>query len=429
MKVVFVTTCKNRASHLAQTLPRNLADNPRSTFVVLAYNDETDELLDVVWPYRDDPRVRIYQYLDDARTFRMAHAKNVAHRLGMLENPDVIVNLDADNYLHVGYEAFVEDMFTHRKNLFLWAGIVKGQGRKLRGVSGRIAVTPSAFLKAGGYDERFSTWAHDDKDFNQRLQFLGYEPVETPRLLLESIPHGDGMRFREYPHACREGYDDPIMPPCETVVVNFGNFGCGEVLRIDGETIKLEPLPTRIFGIGLHKTATTSLHKALKILGYDAAHWTSGAWAREIWDEMKTRGRSQLLESVYAVTDLPIPLLYKELDKAYPGSKFILTVRDEEDWLRSVERHFSYENPYRHEWDVYPFSNRIHKALYGTTRPTREQFLATYRRHNAEVIEHFKGRYDLLIINLSSPYSWRDICQFLDRPNPGIAFPREYVTP
>jgi hypothetical protein len=35
-----------------------------------------------------------------------------------------------------------------------------------------------------------------------------------------------------------------------------------------------------------------------------------------------------------------MPEVFKQLDKAYPGSKFILTMRPEAAWLRSVERHW-----------------------------------------------------------------------------------------
>ena len=421
MKIAFCTTCKDRVAHLARTLPQNLRDNPRSTFVVVDYGSSED-VADVVARYASD-RVRLYRY-DTYGRFHMTHAKNIAHRLGILA--DVLVNVDADNFLHVGYEDFVERTFTDRRDVFVWSGIVKGQGRKLRGVSGRIAVTRDAFLKTGGYDERFLTWAHDDKDFNARLCYLGYEGVETPREFLEAIPHGDGLRFREYPHAWREGYDDPVMPPCETGVVNFGRFGCGIVRDSEGSEVMLNPLPTRIFGIGLHKTATTSLDAALRILGYDGAHWPSGAWARDVWDEVRAAGYSQTLERSYAVSDLPVPLLYKELDRVYPGSKFILTVRDEIDWLRSVERHFANAD-LRRDWKRYPISNRLHNALYGRTTFDADVFRARYRRHNAEVVDYFRDRPNELLV-LRAPYGWPDLCRFLDRPVPGIEYPREYVT-
>lgn len=51
------------------------------------------------------------------------------------------------------------------------------------------------------------------------------------------------------------------------------------------------------------------------------------------------------LERHYALCDPPIPILYEKLDQAYPGSKFILTVRNEDKWLTSVRNHWSREHP------------------------------------------------------------------------------------
>lgn len=412
---------------MAQTLPRNLEGNPHSMFVILNYGSE-DDLIAVLGPYLKSDHLAVYSY-PTTEPFHMAHAKNIAHRLGILHGADVLVNLDADNYLGWGFEDFIEAKFSEHRDIFLWSGLVKGQGRKLRGVSGRIAETSHAFIKAGGYDEKYNTWAPDDKDFNARLCFLGYEPVEIPRCYLEAIPHGDGLRFREYPHVKEtsdDAYEAPVGP-ITTGIANYGNFGCGEVFTLDGKRIVLKRIPTRVFGIGMHKTATTSLNEALKILGYESAHWESGAWARDVWDEMQATGRSQTLEKVYAACDFPISILYKELDKAYPGSKFILTIRDDVDWLRSVRDHFSYKNPHRWEWDVYPFSNRMHQAVYGRKDFDAFTMLERYRRHNAEIIEYFKNRPDELLI-MREP-NWIELCRFLEKPIPeNVEYPRKFVT-
>lgn len=453
-QIVFCTTCKNRTFHLEQTLPKNLADNPHSKFVILDYGSQ-DNLLEFLRPYLADGRVVVYSY-PRSGPFQMAHAKNMAHRLGILEGADILVNLDADNFLGAGFEDFVADNVQY--NTFLWSGYVKGKGRRYRGVSGRIAVTPAAFIKSGGYNERFNTWAPDDKDFNNRLIFLGYKPIEIDLKYLEAIPHGDGLRFQEYPHVRESALgEEEKLPAIKMGVTNFGNIGCGEVfmggLRCidpthtmtahhgiwhgdDGikpctfapkESITLAPIPTRIFGIGMHKTATTSLNTALLTLGYESLHWPSGAWARDVWNEMESLGSSPTLERTYAASDLPISLLYAELDRAYPGSKFILTIREEVDWLRSVRDHFSTRNPYRWEWDVYPFSNKIHQVLYGRKDFDVDVFLKRYRQHNEDVIRYFQFRPDDLLV-LREPMGWASLCNFLGNPIPNKSYPRKFVT-
>ena len=137
---------------------------------------------------------------------------------------------------------------------------------------------------------------------------------------------------------------------------------------------------------------------------------------------MNRYGRSKTLERFYALSDLPIPLLYKKLDRAYPGSKFILTIRPEEDWIKSVERLWDHRyNPHRYLWDIYPFSHHIHTVLYGSQEFNAERFLERYRRHNAEVQEYFEDRtHDLLVMQEGS---WGPLCAFLGRSLPSTPYP------
>jgi hypothetical protein len=432
--IAFVTTCKNRTQHLRKTLPKNLSDNAsfeNLKFIVLDYNSQ-DDLCDYLRAEHaaaiESGRLVVYSYREPG-PFRMAHAKNMAHRLGMLEGADILVNLDADNFTGPGFADYVDNCFySQRENIFISAGVVKGLGRKFRGTSGRIAVTDKSFLLVGGYDEKYETYAPDDKDFSERLKRLGHTPHEFPRNFLESVVHGDGIRFQEYPHK-RDTVDEyDFEVEVSTTIANYGNFGCGTVYRnFDFETpIQLKPLPTRIFGIGMHKTATSSLDAALKILGYDSAHWETGAWARHIWEEMIAAGVSRTLEKRYALSDVPITILYEQLDAAYPGSKFILTLRDEVQWLQSVRNHWSYrKNRFRWEWNVYPFSNRIHRVIYGQTNFDALVFLERYRRHNAEVKKYFDGRNDLLVLDMDAGAGWHELCRFLDRPVPAVPYPKE----
>lgn len=436
MKIVFCTTCKNRSFHLAETLPKNLADNPRSTFLVLDYGDGPD-LRATLNPLRCD-RLKIYRH-QNGGAFHMAHAKNMAHRLAMLEGAEVLVTLDADNFAGPNFEEFVTEKMKE-PGVFLCPdheSIQKmawgpGSTRPLRGFAGRLAVRAQDFIKAGGYDEAYDTWRGEDIDFNARMGRMGYTPRFIDNAFLKVIPHGAEVRFKEFPHARQ--YDAvgawKIDGRHTDTVVNYGQIGVGTAYRYgDSTPIELRPLPTRIFGIGMHKTATTSLHKAFQTLGFDSLHWGRGE-APLIWEEVNAAGRSLTLERFYAACDLPIPLLYQKLDHAYPGSKFILTIRDDAKWLKSVERLWDADyNPTRWQWDVWPISNRLHKAMYGRIDFDAETMLARYRSHNAEVLEHFKHRPgDLLVMNMETD-GWKRLCAFLDKPIPATRYPMEYVTP
>ncbi|MCA9100937.1 MAG: hypothetical protein KDA63_07310 [Planctomycetales bacterium] len=165
----------------------------------------------------------------------------------------------------------------------------------------------------------------------------------------------------------------------------------------------------KIFGIGLSKTGTTSLAVALETLGFNARHAVSSL------DE---------IDDVDAVTD-EMATIYQRLDEEYPGSKFILTVRDEASWLRSCRHHFRQPVPADH-----PIHDVL-MALYGTTVFEREKFLAGYRRHSEAVREYFRGRPDdLLVLDLvSGGEGYRELCAFLECPMPDAAeFPKENVS-
>ncbi len=447
--IVFATTCKGRTQHLKETLPRNIGDNadyPNCHFLVLDYGS-TDDLLDYLSGFQHPglaagpERLLVYSLIDSG-PFKMAHAKNTAHRLGILHGADVLVNLDADNFTGAGFARYIADQFEENPDVFLWAN--RNQPAAVRypkGCNGRIVVSRNAFLKAGGYNEqRYNTWGPDDKDFHFRLRRLGMVPSELPRRYLDVILHSDKMRFRDYPEVAEACQYEQFQAVDESATIaNFGQFGMGTLqrrlwpdLRSDRGAwpVHLRALPTRLFGIGMHKTATTSLNAALRQLGFDTAHWKSAHWAKAIWREMNNLGKSATLERSYAMSDLPFPLMYDRLDKAYPGSKFILTTRDEEDWLESVRRHYDADyNPYRHMWDTDPFTHIIHKRLYGREDFDAETCRARYRRHNAEVKQYFKNRpADLLVMEMDYGDGWEELCEFLDCPIPERPYPLKFIT-
>ena len=440
-RIGFATLCRGRVQHLRQTLPRNLADTAgykNAVFIVLDYGD-TDGLAEYIRDFHKKDLAAgrlVYYSLENAGNFRLAHGKNVAMRCTMLEGADLCCVLDADNFTGNGFAEFIADSFREPllPGIFLCPNFAHikslphGALRPARGYAGRLVVWSQTFVKLGGLCETFETWRGEDIHIVQRLQRMGYAMRYIPNEYLHALNHNSAVRFREYPHA--QQYENnnqvDIIKARTDTVCNYGNFGCGTVYRnFDPTPIELKPLPTRVFGIGLHKSATTSLDEAFKKLGMDSLHWGQGE-APMIWYEMNALGRSPTLEKWYALCDMPIPLLYRQLDKAYPGSKFILTVRDEVAWLASVQKLWSYKhNPTRHLWTVYPISNVLHRALYGTHEFDALVFLERYRRHNREVLEYFRDRPDdLLVMDMDKGGDWQALCAFLGKPVPNVPYPR-----
>jgi Sulfotransferase domain len=458
-RIAFCTTNKNRTLHLKQTLPKNIEDNKdydNCVFIIVDYNSQ-DDLHDYLRDnHKEDiksGKVVVYHY-KGSDVFQMGHAKNLSHRCGILEGGEILCNLDADGYTGKGFANYINQQFRSNDACFqqaLWNrwvnqedGTKKWLAEDARGIlgppvdkgsNGRMVISKNAFLLSGGYDEKYITWSSDDKDLNIRLRRLGFKPSLLEREYQETILHNDKIRFKEYPHVKNTkayGFNVTVHDSNDTIA-NFGSVGCGTIWKnFDFKhPIELLPIPTRIFGVGFHKTATTSLYKALNILGYNAAHWNNAHWAKRIYDEMIQVGKSITLERHYALSDLPIAILYEQLDKAYPGSKFILTIRDDNKWLESIRRHWSHNtNPFRHQWDTDPFSHIIHKEIYGRRDYNAEIFLKRYKKHNSEVLGYFKHRIydgesgDLLILDMEKDNTWNKLCKFLNTPTPKMPYPK-----
>lgn len=178
----------------------------------------------------------------------------------------------------------------------------------------------------------------------------------------------------------------------------------------------------KVFGIGLSKTGTTSLAAALEILGYHTKDYP-GVETYHPGDLSSLD--ADLLESHDAFTDTPIPSLYPALDAAFPGSKFILTVRDMEGWLKSCRKQFTQKLADKQN-DAH---NRLFVELYGTAVFDEALFRAGYERFVQGVTEYFKDRPgDLLILDVTAGEGWEKLCPFLGKSTPVQPFPKANVT-
>jgi hypothetical protein len=180
----------------------------------------------------------------------------------------------------------------------------------------------------------------------------------------------------------------------------------------------------KLFGVGLNKTGTKTLGKCGKVLGYRCTNYDRGL----LEDYMVRKDLTRIEERVRQFDlfeDWPWPLLYKELDRMCPGSKFILTVRkSDEKWLESLKRHsvslrlryhlrrlaLGYPFPYGYH---FPHKHELH-------------FLDYYRRHNDEVRAYFKDRGDDFIeLCWENGDGFEKLCRFLGCEIPDVPFPHE----
>ena len=107
-------------------------------------------------------------------------------------------------------------------------------------------------------------------------------------------------------------------------------------------------MKNKVFCIGFHKTGTTSLGVALRRLGYRVTG-PNGVKDRKISENVFPMAHD-LVKKYDAFQDNPWPIIYKEMDAAYPGSKFILLERNPESWIRSQVKHFGRRNTPMRKW-------------------------------------------------------------------------------
>lgn len=177
----------------------------------------------------------------------------------------------------------------------------------------------------------------------------------------------------------------------------------------------------KVLGIGLGRTGTMSLALALDALGYRTKHCPHFYVNDD--DELTIDARE--VSHFDALTDEPTILVYQEVDREHPGSKFILTVRAIESWLRSVVNNGESLREIR-EGDR--SVAKLHEAIYGSATFDRDAYSEAYRRHVAAVKAYFVDRPgDLLVMNICTGDGWEKLCPFLGKPVPEEDFPRSNV--
>jgi len=165
----------------------------------------------------------------------------------------------------------------------------------------------------------------------------------------------------------------------------------------------------KVFGIGMSKTGTTTLAACLETLGF-LPHSGFEPQLKRWLEQGKDIERILTFAQDYrSFEDSPWYHLYTELDKRFPGSKFILTVR------KDSETHAQ--------------SSWAHGLAKGTrsgeiTDEYRKKKIAVYEKHNNQVLDYFRARPDdLLVMCWEKGDGWEKLCPFLGMPVLSVPIP------
>ncbi len=193
----------------------------------------------------------------------------------------------------------------------------------------------------------------------------------------------------------------------------------------------------KVFCIGMNKTGTSSLHQGLLRLGLRSLHHgptghDSLAMHMKMAQELSRTMARHLDQDEDPLQDLPqfdaysdidtVVYRFDEMDRHYPGSRFIYTLRDTPSWLESRRKH------------VLRNRENVRKGLYQTDflDIDFDAWVEEKERHLARVKSWFTGRPDdLLFMDITRGDGFEALCPFLGLPLPGkdVRFPHRNEAP
>lgn len=202
----------------------------------------------------------------------------------------------------------------------------------------------------------------------------------------------------------------------------------------------------KVFCIGYNKTGTTTMERVLKNFGYRVP--SQRKQERRVVEELY-RGNHvplyTLCKKYDAFQDMPFSrdVTYAVVDAMFPGSKFILTVRDSDEWFASTVR-FHLQSIFKlagvekledfnelsfKDKDIYIRKNYLqnvykrfavsvidHQVRYDWSLVyNKAHRIEQYERRNEEIVKHFQDRQNqLLVLDLSKEKDNSKIVEFLN---------------
>ncbi|KAF4980004.1 hypothetical protein FZEAL_3866 [Fusarium zealandicum] len=210
-------------------------------------------------------------------------------------------------------------------------------------------------------------------------------------------------------------------------------------------------VPMEVLALGMSRTGTSSMQRALMILGYDDVYHGFAMFSNicevELWKEalrrkyepqpgQKPLGRDdfdQLLGHCGAICDYPANCFGPEMVSAYPDSKVVLVERDVDAWFKSYDesviavmfnpiwrflsaigaKYVSEVDGLTCLWCKHIFKATNKEELYANAREG-------YKRHYRIVRETTPPE---RLLEYSLKDGWEPLCAFLDKPVPDVPFP------
>ena len=189
----------------------------------------------------------------------------------------------------------------------------------------------------------------------------------------------------------------------------------------------------QVIGAGFGRSGTTSLTRALEILGFGPCYHMQVTMTRPWQARFWIRARAgepvdyrHFFRGYRATVDWPSCEFYRELMAVYPEAKVVLNVREAESWYDSM-RDTLWAVHSAWPWWCPKTILRMHDDVIWQGRfrgefGDRARALARHAAHLEEVRRTVPSQ---RLLEYSVEQGWQPLCEFLARPQPaGVPFPR-----
>jgi hypothetical protein len=195
----------------------------------------------------------------------------------------------------------------------------------------------------------------------------------------------------------------------------------------------------KVFCVGAGKTGTTSLAAFFSTLDYRVGAQDKGEALLRRWAQRDFAPIVALADTADFFQDLPFscPYTFQAMDVAFPGSKFILTCRESNEWYRSLTTFHTAllgkgRLPTAEDLSAFLYRDAgwildALRLVYGAPADdpyNRDTLIRAYERHNESVKDYFAHRpQSLLVVGLGAPTAAREIVEFVGERFSGQQLP------
>jgi len=201
----------------------------------------------------------------------------------------------------------------------------------------------------------------------------------------------------------------------------------------------------KVFCVGRNKTGTTSLTKAMTGLGYIVGKQSTAErlicdWGKRDFTKIASHCRSGVF-----FQDIPfsLPYTFQAMDMIFPGSKFILTIRDTESWYNSMYDFHLLDTVHGNKakslemlkeatycYKGFAYDTKVLVYDLPNDEPYHKETLKEhYLFHNKMVKDYFRNRPgDLLVLDVAEKGAYKKLCDFIGKPCASADFPWENKT-